>query len=53
MTLSEWLIKNKDSNLATCILNIRNLKELNEREVQELHEFLWLKQKIVAKQFEL
>jgi len=51
--LEQWLIDNKDVSLGTAILNIRQLSELNERQINELHQMLWLKYKAVMKSLEM
>ena len=52
--LDIWIENHKDENLATCILDIRQLDSLKDHsEVYKLHDFLWIKQRQVAKQFEI
>lgn len=52
MKLSEYLDKYKDSNITVCILNMRNLGDLTAKEVNELHEFLWKKNRLVMDQYQ-
>jgi hypothetical protein len=52
MTIREYLDANKDNNLALCILNIRNLNNLSKSDVYLLHDFLWNKQRAIARNFE-
>lgn len=53
MKLKDWLESHIDANLARCILDMRLLDALTKAEVYELHDFLWIKQKRVAKEFEI
>jgi hypothetical protein len=51
--LTNWIPEHKDSNLATCILDMRQLGALTSGEVQKLHDFLWVKQCEAAAHFKI
>ena len=53
MKIQEWIDLHKNASLVYCILDMRNLNALTHEEVILLHDFLWNKQKVIARQFDI